>query len=176
MQKRVIILLLALIFLEISFFKTVLFFREKEVQKKTQEAEKVSLIGLTNPTHTPTPTPTNTPTPTLSPTLTPIPTLIPIIILPQDLDSLFTKYASQYSVDKELLKKIAKCESNFNSNASTSLYVGLFQFAQPIWVQTRTLMGLDSDVNLRFNAEESIRTAAFMVSQGHLGIWPNCSK
>ncbi|MCL5091124.1 MAG: lytic transglycosylase domain-containing protein [Patescibacteria group bacterium] len=102
--------------------------------------------------------------------------MTPIVILPSDLEELFVKYASEYSIDKELLKRIAKCESNFNTNAGGDLYAGLFQFAKPIWGQTRTLMEKDIDPNLRFNPEEAIRTAAFMVSQNHLGIWPVCGK
>lgn len=160
--------------MEIGVSEIILFFQEKELQAKVAGAKTISLVGLTNLTFTP--TPTLTLTPTLIPSPTAIPTLVPVIILPQDLDGLFAKYADEYNVDKELLKKIADCESNFNPNAKTSLYAGLFQFAEPIWIQTRTLMGQNPDVNLRFNAEESVRTAAFMVSQGHLGIWPNCSK
>jgi len=93
-----------------------------------------------------------------------------------NLDELFTKYSSEYSVDKELMKRIAYCESRLNPAAATSQYAGLYQFSESLWIQTRTLMGLNSDVNLRLNAEESIRTAAFMISQNHLYIWPNCNK
>ncbi|MCL5073565.1 MAG: transglycosylase SLT domain-containing protein [Actinobacteria bacterium] len=145
-------------------------------------ASKPTAIPINTPTITPTntltPTPTLAPSPTStpSPTLTPTPTLAPIIILPKDLDDLFTKYSSEYSIDKELLKRIANCESSFNTNAIAHGYAGLFQFGEPIWNQTRTLMGQNPDVNLRYNPEEAIRTAAFMVSQNHLGVWPNCSK
>lgn len=128
-----------------------------------------------------TPTPTNSPTPTLTPTPTPIPPTptripTPVIVVSANLDDLFTKYSNEYSVDKELLKRIAKCESGLNPNASTSLYAGLYQFSESLWVSTRTLMGHNSDPNLRFDAQEAIRTAAFMISQNHLGIWPNCNK
>lgn len=131
---------------------------------------------IPSPTSSPTPFPTSTPTqtPMPLPTLTPTPTTI--IIAPQELEALFTRYASEYSVDKELLKRIANCESTLNPNASTKYYAGLFQFSESLWVQTRTLMGQNPDVNLRFNPEESIRTACFMVSQNRLGIWPNCAK
>ena len=126
---------------------------------------------------------TSTPTITLPPTLTPIPptptqtsTPTPIIITSTTLDKLFTKYSSEYSVDKELMKRIAYCESQLNPQASTSQYAGLYQFSESLWISTRTLMGQNSDPDLRFNAEESIRTAAFMISQNHLYIWPNCNK
>jgi hypothetical protein len=35
-------------------------------------------------------------------------------------------------------------------------------------------MGLDANSDLRFNAEEAIKTAAFHISQGGQGAWPNC--
>lgn len=125
---------------------------------------------------TPTPKPARTPIPSPTGGPTPTPTAIPIIVLPADLEELFSKYSTAYGVDKELLKRIAKCESGLNPNAQTKEYAGLFQFGATIWIQTRTLMGQNPDLNLRLNPEEAIRTAAFMVSQNHLGIWPNCSK
>jgi len=133
-------------------------------------------------TNTPTPTPTAslTPTPTLTPTPIPSPTSTPtptsVIITSAELENLFTKYANQYSVDKELLKKIAKCESNFNTNAIFRDYAGLFQFAASSWISARTLMGQDSNPSLRTNADESIKTAAFKISRGELSAWPNCNK
>lgn len=126
-----------------------------------------------------TPTPTDTPSPTatpISPTPTQTPTPTPIIIASASLDELFAKYSSEYGVDKELMKRIAYCESGLNPAAATNLYAGLYQFSESLWISTRTLMGQNNDPNLRFNAEESIRTAAFMISQGHLNIWPNCNK
>ena len=134
-----------------------------------------TLVVISTPTPTDIPSPTPTPIPP-TPTITPTPTPIPIIIGPANLEELFTKYSSEYSVDKELMKRIAHCESRLNPQASTSLYAGLYQFSQSLWIQTRTLMGQNSDPNLRFNAEEAIRTAAFMISQNHLYIWPNCNK
>jgi hypothetical protein len=172
-KKKIIILFLILIILGTAF----LFFETKKPQTEVAGAKTV-LAKIPTITPTPTPAPTATPFPTLTPTPTsiPTPTPAPIIILPKDLDDLFTRYSNEYSVDKELLKRIANCESSLNSNATTDKYAGLFQFAEPIWIQTRNLLGLNPDVNLRFSAEESIRTAAFMVSQRHLGIWPNCGK
>ena len=126
---------------------------------------------IATPTNTPSPTPTPIP-PTSTPTTMPT----PIIITSTVLDELFTKYSSEYSVDKELMKRIAYCESGLNPNANTSQYAGLYQFSESLWISTRTLMRQNSDPNIRFNAEEAIRTAAFMISQNHLYIWPNCNK
>lgn len=161
----------------ITILKIVLVFQTKKLNTeiagiKTELAKILTITPTVIPTPTIIPSPAFTPTPTA----TPSPTLAPIIILPKDLDDFFTKYSNEYSINKELLKRIANCESSLNPNTSTSLYAGLFQFAEPIWIQTRTLMGQNPDVSLRLNAEESIRTAAFMISQGHLGIWPNCGK
>lgn len=132
----------------------------------------------TSPTPTLTTTPSPTPIPTIAftptPTSTPRPT--PIIIAPSDLEQLFVKYSSEYSVAKDLLTRIAYCESRLNPNAVNRDYAGLFQFTQSLWTQTRQLMGQNPDINLRFNPEEAIRTAAFLVSQGHLSVWPNCGK
>ena len=122
--------------------------------------------------------PTSTPTPTVTP-IPPTPTITPTprpVIAPADLDELFKKYSSQYSIDYELLKRIAKCESGFSTGVSAHGYAGLFQFSEVLWTQTRNLLNQNPDPNLRFSAEESIKTAAFMLSQGHLGIWPNCAK
>lgn len=124
------------------------------------------------PTNTPTPTPTSTPTPT--PTETPTPTPQPIATS-SDLESLFGKYAGEYSVDKEQLKKIAKCESSFNARASYMDYGGMFQFASSSWITTRTQMNQDPNPDLRFNAEEAIKTAAFKISRDGASAWPSCS-
>ncbi len=176
-KKKILIQFLVLVIFVAVIFKIAFYFQVKKTQNEVAGA-KISLAKIPTIIPTFTPTPTNTPTPTLipTPTATPSPTLIPVIILPKDLDDLFTKYSNEYNVDKELLKRIAKCESGLNPNAATSLYAGLFQFAKQTWNSARTSMKMDPDINLRFNPEESIRTAAFMVSQGHLGIWPNCGK
>lgn len=142
------------------------------------------LSPLTEKTYAVVPTLTNTPTPTSTLIPTPTPTLLPPtststpkpIFAPADLENLFTKLSNEYSVDKELLKRIANCESGLNPSISTSHYAGLYQFSEALWVSTRNLMGYNSDVGLRFNAEEAIRTAAFMIAQGNLHIWPNCNK
>ena len=86
------------------------------------------------------------------------------------------KYAKKESVDRELLKNIARCESRFNTNAVNGPYAGLFQFSTGSWISARNVMNENPDPNLRFNAEEAIKTAAFKIARGHTGIWPNCNK
>jgi len=127
------------------------------------------------PTETPVPTPTATPTPTeiLTPTPTESPTPSPVPIT--DLETLFSKYSSLYSVDKNLLKHIADCESHFNPNANYhDIYLGMYQFGEQTWTSIRTQMNLDPNPELRTNAEEAIKTAAYKISVGGQKAWPNC--
>lgn len=134
------------------------------------------------PTHTPTPTATPTPLPTatpIPPTSTPVPptntpTPQPTIAVVSDLESLFTRFGDEYHVDRELLKKIARCESGFNSDAVNGPYVGMYQFMEQTWISNRSAMGIDSNPELRRSAEESIRTAAFMIGRGQQNAWANC--
>jgi hypothetical protein len=120
------------------------------------------------------PTPTMVP-PTATPEPTEVPTPQPTIPVAVDLESLFDKYSAEYGADKELLKKIAKCESGFNPTSNNSgMYLGMYQFASSTWVANRNRMGLDSNPDLRTNAEEAIRTAAYMIGKGGKGHWPNC--
>lgn len=122
------------------------------------------------PTNTPTPQSASTPIPPSTPTFPPLPTLASA----PDLESLFQKYSDEYAVAKDLLKRIASCESGFNSEADTGLYAGMFQFSSQTWINNRNAMGLDPNPDLRKNAEESIRTAAFMIARGQQNAWKNC--
>lgn len=129
---------------------------------------------------------TNAPEPSSEPTVKPtkIPaikptmklTRAPTLITSEELENLFTEFSYEYSIDKELLKRIAKCESNFNSNTINKNYIGLFQFSDQSWISIRNNMGKDTNPDLRFNPEESMRTAAFLISQNKLSLWPNCNR
>ena len=112
--------------------------------------------------------PTSTPTPLVEPRET------PDVWSPPDQEPLFAKYAGQYSVDKNALERIANCESHFNPNAVNGIYVGMFQFAPGTWQSQRVAMEMDGDLELRKNVEESIRTAAFLVSRAGTGPWKRC--
>lgn len=124
-------------------------------------------------TVTPVP-PTETPIPTALPTATPTPSPEPTIATTTDLETLFSKYSSQYSVSEDELKKIANCESGFNTNSDTGLYAGMFQFSASTWASVRGLMGLDPNPDLRKDPEQAIMTTAFMLSRGEESAWPNC--
>lgn len=126
------------------------------------------------PTAVPSPTPTETPPPTPTAMPTPEPTAVPA---PVDLEGLFTRFSGEFSVDRELLKRIAACESGFNAGSHNVAhgYAGMYQFAESSWTAVRSRMGADPNPDLRFSAEESIRTAAFHIANGGQGAWPSCN-
>lgn len=117
------------------------------------------------------PLPRTSPSPTPLPTATPTPTPI---ITSSDLETLFTKYGQQNNVDTNELKRIANCESGFNTNAEYLDYKGMFQFSPESWSITRHIMGEDANPDLRTNPEEAIKTAAYKIAHGGSGAWPNC--
>ncbi len=118
------------------------------------------------------PVATNSPKPTITPT--PSPTATPDVWSPPQMEPLFAQYAGQYNVDKNALERIANCESHFNPTAKNGDYLGMFQFATSSWQTNRNLLGLDNNPNIRTNIEESIRTAAFLMSRQGTKPWPSC--
>lgn len=132
-----------------------------------------------NPSLTLSPTPTLLPTPTLTPTssVSPRPTITPTPIEPpENLRHLFDQYSGNYGIDKQILINIAWCESKFNPGAVNGPYLGLYQFHTDRWVTYRTQMGHDPNPDLRADANEAIKTAAYVISLGKLFMWPNCSR
>jgi hypothetical protein len=130
-----------------------------------------------SPTPTPALYPTSTPTshPTSVPTQVPAPT--PILqpkFTSQEIQEFIERFAGQYGVDANVLRHIAVCESGFNPDAVNEPYGGLYQFSPVTWKVNRELFGEDTNPDLRFNAEEAVQTAAYMISQGRHDIWPNC--
>jgi hypothetical protein len=124
------------------------------------------------PSPTQTPIPTQSPTP--RPTATPTPTIIPVTS--QQLDAWFTEYSNHYSIERRKLWLMAVCESNLKPHAINGDYGGLYQFSTNTWISTRRQMNADPNPQLRFNAEEAIKTAAFKISTVGLSAWPNCNK
>jgi hypothetical protein len=171
---------------------------EQQVESGEHKNENVLaafsvFIVSPTPTNTPTPTimPTNTPTPTLLPTETPMPTPVPPTAIPTltptplptrvpaspaDIDGFFTKYSQEYAVEVDLLRKIAYCESGYNSQSTNGVYGGMYQFHTDSWVSVRTAMSADTNPDLRFNPEEAIKTAAYKISVHGTSAWPACSK
>lgn len=123
---------------------------------------------------TPSPTPMQTQTPEPTSTVVPSPTATPDVWSPPDLEPIFARFAGQYGIDKNLIERIANCESHFNSNAKNGDYLGMFQFSTSTWINMRNEIGFDSNPDLRLNSEESIRTAAYLVSKRGSDPWPSC--
>jgi soluble lytic murein transglycosylase-like protein len=84
------------------------------------------------------------------------------------------RFAGQYGVDANVLRHVAVCESGFNPHASNLSYAGLYQFTSNTWGNYRKQMGEDENPDLRFNAEEAVQTAAYIMSIGKTHIWPSC--
>lgn len=135
------------------------------------------IAPTTVPLATRTPTLALTPTrkPTARPTRTPTPIFSFSAPTGEQLDGWFNSYSSYYGVDRNKLWLLAVCESQLNYNASSRDYVGLYQFAAASWITTRKQMNLNHDPALRYNPEESIRTAAFKISKSGFAPWPYCS-
>lgn len=133
-----------------------------------------SLPSLT-PSPTPTPTETPTPTPTKKPTPKPTPTPKPQPKFTSEQIYHFTdQYGILYAVDPNVIRHVALCESGFNPSARNWIYAGLFQFDTNTWIFYRQKMGLDADPDLRYHAEEAVRTATYIFHLGKTSLWPNC--
>ncbi|PIR43439.1 hypothetical protein COV24_02770 [candidate division WWE3 bacterium CG10_big_fil_rev_8_21_14_0_10_32_10] len=131
--------------------------------------EKIKLIVLTP---TPTPPPVPTPIPTILPTT-------PVIEQPSNekLNDWFEEFSTLFNINKDILMKIAKCESNYNADSHNIKYdyAGMYQFSKGTWESARYAMGEDPKPDLRFNPKEAIKTAAFKISKNGIGAWPNCN-
>lgn len=161
--------------------------------KLNREAKNNYVISAATaiPTKMPTPTPlatqaggqaTRSPSPTPMPTLKPItpnlepiiPTPTPDVWSPADMEPIFSRFAGQYGVDKNILERLANCESHFNPNAKNGDYLGLFQFSTNTWTNYRSKMGEDINPELRHDIEASIKTAAYVISIVGTSPWPSC--
>ena len=166
----------------------IIVFLKKDFEEKLALAryyslfENRSLVELANydtpvptaiPTQMPTPTFTPAPTPTPTPIPTPTPTPFPAASSAQ-INAFIDQYAAHFSVDPNVLRHLAFCESTFNPLAEKLDYAGLYQFDQRTWRVYREMLSQDTDPDLRFNAEQAVLTAAYVLSIGRGGIWPSC--
>jgi len=127
------------------------------------------------PTSTPTPTPTPKPTPTPRPTPKPTPTPRPQPkFTSQEIYEMTNKYAGVYGVDANVIRHIAICESGFNPLAHNYIYAGLFQYTASTWKAFRIKMGQNTDPDLRFKADEAVKTTAYVLSLRGYQNWPEC--
>jgi len=84
--------------------------------------------------------------------------------------------ASEYGVSADIMIRIAQCESGLRAEAVNGPFAGIYQFISGTWVSNRNAMGLDPDLNLRYNPTEAAKTAAFKMSRDGYGAWPACSR
>lgn len=142
----------------------------------TAPTPSLTLTPTSAPTPTPTPTPTPKPTPKPKPKPTPTPTPKPQpTFTSEQIYYMIDKYSAEKSVNPNVIRHIALCESGFNPKAKNYIYGGLFQFAPATWKSYRKIMGLDPDPDLMYNAEEAIKTVVYIVSLGRTYLWPNCA-
>jgi hypothetical protein len=149
-----------------------LFLMNRKVSTSTS-TPTVSSSPTETPTATPTPTSTIKPTPKPTPVKTPTPIPQPTFSS-QQIYELINRFSGQYGVSPDVMRYIAICESGFNPTAKNSIYAGLYQFGATTWKNLRVEIGEDTDPALRLNAEEAVQTAAYAVSKGKTGLWPNC--
>ena len=99
-------------------------------------------------------------------------------LAPENLEAKIRQYAAEYGANPEVMILIAKCESGFNNNAisPSGAYKGMYQFVASTWQSNRRAMGLSEDLNLMYDAEEAIKTAAFKMGRDGYGAWPVCSQ
>lgn len=174
-------LIIFLLFLIVSAELIALYKIKQSEQDNPVLSATATAAPVLSPTPTIVPVATSEPTPTATPkattTSTPIPTPTPVPQIPftsQEINGFIERFSSQYSVSSDVLRHIAVCESGFNSSAQNLGYAGLYQFGSVTWKNLRKGMGEDPNPDLRFNAEEAVQTAAYAISKGKIGIWPNC--
>lgn len=101
---------------------------------------------------------------------------ITITKTPEDVSNLIDRYADEFHANPSIMKSIARCESGFRPEAVNGNFGGMFQFLPSTWSSNRKAMGLDPNPELRFNAEEAVKTAAFKMGRDGYGAWPACYK
>lgn len=169
MKNLIISILLLIVFGEVI----TLYSMNRGDSKKNVLAEATD-----SPTASPTETPFGSPKPSAeaaTPKPKPKPTPVPQpVVTSQQINEFIERFASQYSVDPNVLRYMALCESGFNPKAYHAGYAGLYQFGSVTWKNLRREIGEDPNPDLRYNAEEAIQTAAYTISKGKTSLWPNC--
>ena len=100
--------------------------------------------------------------------------ILPPPVSPQEIHAFIERFSAQYGVDPNVMRHIAVCESGFNPLAINGPYIGLYQFGKSGWISNRQALGENTDTDLRLSAEESVQTAAYIISIGKGSLWPNC--
>ena len=91
---------------------------------------------------------------------------------PKTIPEMIVYYSDKYKVNPMLTECILFHESGFRPQAvgDSGKAVGIAQFHYPTWKMFRNKMGL-SEVDLRTNPEESIRTLCWALSEGYANHW-----
>jgi hypothetical protein len=100
------------------------------------------------------------------------------VLAPEHMEGWFQEYGQAFNVEPDKLKRMANCESHFNSGvvSSSGAYGGMYQYSASTWASTRNAMGADPNPDLRFDAQQSILTTAWKISVGGIGAWPVCGQ
>lgn len=166
-------------FFEASLDRNSIQFSKDTVEAKIAYPEgKMAAIPEAGESGTPKPVPSPTPTPVVTPKPEAKVEVASYTESTSNFDVVqyIIKYAQEYEVNVEMMIKIAECESGYNENAVNGPFAGIYQFLASTWTSNRNAMGLDPNPDLRFNAEEAARTAAFKMSRDGFGAWPACSQ
>ena len=94
-------------------------------------------------------------------------------VTPDDVHYLISYYAREYKIDEKLLSRIIYCESSFNPLAKnkSSTAGGLGGFIDSTFVSARKQMGEPTDLWLKYDKEEAVKTTAFYISKNGVGAW-----
>jgi len=94
------------------------------------------------------------------------------ISIPQAVAHALAYYSDTYEVDYNSILKIARCESGFIPTITGPTEDGgILQFIPGTWIETRQRMGLDTDLELRYDLEENVKTGAWKMSKDGYGAW-----
>lgn len=139
-----------------------------------QKQPLISPVVSVTPTIVVTPTASPTATPTIKKLVTPKPKPTPTAEPKESVSRLVDKYSGEYGLDVNVVRYLVLCESGLRSNATNGKYVGLFQYDERTWKTIRSEMKLDTNAELRYSAEEAIKTTTYALSKGKKKLWPNC--
>lgn len=93
----------------------------------------------------------------------------------EEFELMFNAYGNYYGVNPKQLRHLALCETRFRPHVTNGRHAGLYQYNPTTWSATRERMGLDPNPDLRFDAEEAIKTTAYKIAREGSGAWVVCS-